>query len=137
MGCSLLADLFRRGYDEWYDTAQQIIDQVCLAKESIYLWPFLRMPRLRKWYTRTGGVPPSSGQGVSQALKDVQSLILVLSRSSDLLDALEAGQDMRQSRIKKIFDWATNVTNVQRMPAADRERLLGQRTTKTRRVVWA
>lgn len=129
-----LCEFFRVGYDQWHDTAKQIIDQVCAAKDSIYLWPFLKMPKLRSWFSDTGrvvivgdaahAIPPSSGQGLNQALEDVHALILVLSSSKELLPALRLWQDMRQKRIDTVFDWATNATSVARMPEAERNRLI-------------
>lgn len=134
-----LCELFRRGYNDWNDTAKSIIDQVCKAKESIYLWPFLRMPKLEKWYSKNGkvlilgdaahAIPPSSGQGVNQALEDVYSLILLLKRSDDLAKSLEMWQNMRQKRVDMVFDWATKSTNVQRMPEAERQKFVAKGNT--------
>ena len=132
-----LCAFFRRGYDEWHDTARQVIDQVCAARESIYLWPFLRMPRLKTWFSGTGrvvilgdaahAVPPSSGQGVNQALEDVYSFVLLLRTSNArLVDLLRAWQDMRQRRVDAVFDWATNTTNVQRLPKGERDKIIAE-----------
>lgn len=135
-----MVDYFRTGYDDWHNTAKQIIDQVSVSKESLYLWPFLRMPMIEKWYSKTGrvlllgdaahAIPPSSGQGVNQALEDVYGLTLILRRSDDLLSALRSWQAMRQKRIDAVFDWATNGTNVQRLPEADRLKLLAENKLK-------
>lgn len=129
-----LCDFFRKGYGEWHDTARQIIDRVCEEKENIYLWPFLRMPKLERWYSASGrvvllgdgahAIPASSGQGVNQALEDVHALILLLKGNSNLPEALSIWQRMRQQRIDAVFDWATNATNVMRMPEAERNRLI-------------
>lgn len=129
-----LAELFRKGYDDWHDTAKQVIDQVCKEKDSIYLWPFLKMPKLDSWFSKTGrvvilgdsahAIPPSSGQGVNQSLEDVQSFVLLLRTRSDRMLALRQWQDMRQQRIDTVFDWATNVTSVQRLPQEERDRLI-------------
>lgn len=135
-----MVDYFRTGYEDWHDTAKQIIDQVGASKESLYLWPFLRMPKIEQWYSRTGrvlllgdaahAIPPSSGQGVNQALEDVYGLTLVLRRSDDLLSALKGWQVMRQKRIDAVFDWATNGTNVQRLPEAERQKLMAENKLK-------
>lgn len=131
-----LMEYYRAGYDDWHDTAKQIIDQVCINKQAAYLWPFLRMPQLEKWFSGTGRVllvgdavhalPPSSGQGVNQALEDVYTLTLLLKRSTDLLSALTRWQSIRQTRIDAVFDWAVNGTNVQRLPEAERQRVLAE-----------
>ncbi len=117
-------------------------------KESCFIWPFLKVPTLPKWYSGTGrvilcgdgahGLPPSSGQGINQCLEDVYSLTLLLKSVGsigkrensaeqprvELLEALEYWQDMRQSRVDAVFDWATNSTNVQRMSEEERKKLL-------------
>lgn len=135
-----LVEYYRAGYHDWHNTAKQIIDQVCLNKESAYLWPYLRMPQIRKWFSETGRVllvgdavhalPPSSGQGVNQALEDVYTLTLLLSKSADLIPALTKWQSMRQERIDAVFDWATNGANVQRLPEAERQKIMAEAKLK-------
>ncbi|KAH9826348.1 FAD/NAD(P)-binding domain-containing protein [Teratosphaeria destructans] len=141
-----LVSMYRLGYDEWGPTARSIIDQVTLNKENIYTWPYLRMPKLERWYTDTGRIimvgdgahalPPSSGQGVNQAIEDAFSLKSLFTsirespkNSADgdatrarVLDALAFWQTMRQKRIDQICDWATSATNVQRLPEAERRK---------------
>ena len=67
-----LVEFYRRGYDEHGPTARSIIDRVTENKETLFIWPFMRMPRLPRWYSSTGrviivgdgahAIPPSSGQ---------------------------------------------------------------------------
>lgn len=136
-------DFYRKGYDQWHATARSIIDSVCAHQETMYLWPFMRMPKLERWYSLAGrvvivgdaahAVPPSSGQGVNQALEDIYSLTLILKSSKNFLKSLSDWQEMRQARIDAVYDWATNGTNVQRMPEAQRQALLqpgGPETTR-------
>lgn len=135
-----MASYFAAGYDQWHDTAKRIIDQVCASKDTLYLWPFLRMPPIERWFSRAGrvilvgdaahAIPPSSGQGVNQALEDVYGLTVVLKRNIDLLVALGRWQAMRQKRIDAVFDWATNKTNVQRLPEAERQKLIANGKVK-------
>jgi len=159
-----LVDMYRKSYDDWGPTARSIIDRVSENKESCYIWPFMRMPKLRRWYSDTGrvvlvgdgahAVPPSSGQGVNQALEDAYLLTMLLvatigkstnsggevapdvdgddARTTDqtqarLLKALQYWQEVRQKRIDAVFDWATNATNVQRLPEAERKKLLAEK----------
>ncbi|KAF2769144.1 FAD/NAD(P)-binding domain-containing protein [Teratosphaeria nubilosa] len=142
-----LVAMYRLGYyDEWGSTARSIIDQITLNKEKIYTWPYLRMPKLERWFTDTGRIimvgdgahalPPSCGQGINQALEDALSLTLLLTSIREasrngadgnanrarLLDGLAFWQKMRQKRIDVICDWATNATNVQRLPEAERKK---------------
>lgn len=154
-----LVEFYSKDYDEWGPTARSIIDQVTENKETLYIWPYLKIPKLSRWYSETGRVlivgdgahalPPSSGQGVNQALEDVYSLTLLLTsiierhgtangvtatkeslETQQLLKMLSSWQEMRQRRIDAIFDWATNATNVQRMPEAERKKLIAEGKVK-------
>lgn len=143
-----LAKFYTRDYDEHGSTAQSIIDQVLINKETLYIWPYLKMPTLQRWFSSTGRVimvgdgahalPPSSGQGVNQALEDVYSLTLLLtslhkssgelngaSEDSDIemTTALDFWQSMRQKRLDAIFDWVNGYQNVERLPEADRKKV--------------
>ncbi|KXS96337.1 hypothetical protein AC579_9896 [Pseudocercospora musae] len=149
-----LVEIYRRGYDEHGPTARSIIDSVAAHKELMHLWPFAKMPKLPRWFSETGRVillgdgahalPPSSGQGVNQALEDVYSLTLLLVSSASVnlssgeaihdqvhsrptsLEALDFWQRMRQDRIDAIFEWTTNTNNVSRLPEAERKRLYAE-----------
>lgn len=148
-----LAAFYKQDYEDYGPTARKIVDSVCASPETLYIWPFLKMPKLPKWYSDTGRVvlagdgahalPPSSGQGVNQALEDVYSLTLLLSgisgpRASDtdgssqseMLEALAFWQQMRQERIDAVFDWTTNGSNVSRLPEAERKRLIAEGKVK-------
>ena len=154
-----LVEFYRKGYDEWGPTARSIIDRVTENKETLYVWPYLKIPKLPRWYRGTGRViiladgahamPPSSGQGVNQALEDTYSLTLLLtsdprmngardgvsadrgkSDNTRLLKLLSLWQDMRQRRVDAIFEWATNATNVQRLPEAERKKLIAEGKVK-------
>lgn len=135
-----LISFFRVGYDDWRDTGRQVIDQVCANKDAIYMWPFLKMPRLEQWYSRTGrvvlvgdaahAIPPSSGQGINQALEDIHSLTLVLKRSQELLPALAKWQHMRQERIDRVYSWTTGTVNVSRLSETERQNLIAEGKVK-------
>ena len=166
-----LLSFFRKDYSRWGETARKIIDAVSESKESLYIWPYLRMPRLECWYSGSGQVvivgdgahalPPSSGQGVNQVLEDVYTLALLLNcvgipaaqtslvdckhevrttehkgalPRGDLPQALSFWQSMRQARIDAVYDWATNATNVQRLPEAERRRLIEEGKVKPGKV---
>lgn len=152
-----LLDFYRKDYDEWGPTAQSIIDGVSERKETLFIWPYMRMPKMPRWYSETGRViligdgahqiPPSSGQGVNQALEDVYTLTLLLTsiaggstkanghtlsdtkttpQADRILDALRFWQRMRQKRVDTVTEWATNSTNVQRLPEAERKKLVAE-----------
>lgn len=133
-----LVSFYTKGYDEHGPTAKSIIDAVVDNKKSCYIWPFLKMPKLNRWYSNSGRIvlmgdaahalPPSSAQGVNQALEDAYTLTLVLSGVHDrsdlkLSEALATWQSHRQARIDAIFDWAMNVTNVSRLSHDERAQL--------------
>ena len=132
----VMSSFFRKGYEEWHNTAKSIIDSVCASKETMYLWPFLKMPKLESWYSSTGrvvilgdaahAIPPSSGQGTNQAMEDVYALTYLLANTQpgELLQTLQFWQELRQERIDLVYDWTTNSNNVQRLPEAERLRLL-------------
>lgn len=137
-----LRRFYTQGRDRWESpTARAIIDAVCHHDETLYMWPFMRMGTLKRWYSAKTGraiiigdaahaLPPSSGQGVNQALEDIYALtkLLVLRKSMtnvpSLKDTLSFWQSLRQARIDAVFDWATNRTNIQRMPLEEREKLI-------------
>jgi 2-polyprenyl-6-methoxyphenol hydroxylase-like FAD-dependent oxidoreductase len=136
-----LRNFFAHKREQWESqTARAIIDSVCQHQETLYMWPFTKMGKLKTWSSaKTGRVvivgdaahalPPSSGQGVNQALEDIYALtrLLVLTQEKphiELKSALAFWQSLRQARVDAVFDWASNKTNVQRMPQEERDRLV-------------
>jgi 2-polyprenyl-6-methoxyphenol hydroxylase-like FAD-dependent oxidoreductase len=157
-----LAELYRRDYDEYGSTAKKVIDSMTANRQTLFCWPYMRMPKMDRWFSEQGHViivgdaahalPPSSAQGVNQALEDVYSLSLLLAavagkhkmakdsprdgqqngaRKNPLFDALTFWHGMRQQKIDDIFDFASNETNVQRMSATERDMLLREGKLKT------
>lgn len=138
-----LADFYLKDYEEYGETAKRIIDSVVRHKETLYIWPFLKMPKLDRWFSEAGRVimmgdgahalPPSSGQGVNQALEDAYSLTYLLNSlqpSSNVMQALNFWQQMRQDRIDAVFDWTENSANISRLPEAERKRLFAEGKVK-------
>jgi len=137
-----MSQYFRNRYDEWGDTAKGIIDAVTSDPDTLYMWPFMRIARLERWYSNTGKViimgdaahalPPSSGQGINQTLEDVYTFteLLKAPHMKDWKTRLAFWQQMRQERIDTVFDWATNATNVQRLPQAERDKLVKEGKAK-------
>jgi 2-polyprenyl-6-methoxyphenol hydroxylase-like FAD-dependent oxidoreductase len=150
-----LISFYRQDYDQWGTTARKIIDAITANKETCYIWPFVRMPTLPQWFSSTGcviiigdgahAIPPSSAQGLCQALEDAYSLTLLLTailplrteangattsghvfNGSILLKGLASWQEMRQKRIDEIYDYATNSTNVARMSESERQKLIAE-----------
>ncbi|KAM3413775.1 hypothetical protein BST61_g10459 [Cercospora zeina] len=150
----LLLSFYKQSYDQHSPLAQKIIDAIEKHQETLYIWPMMKLPTMEKWYSPTTGriilvgdaahaLPPSSGQGVNQALEDVYSLVLVLEEATkmisadgnnnnnnnstdteELLEALTFWQKIRQDRLDAIWDWTENTNNVNRLPEAEREKLI-------------
>ena len=116
-------EFFRQGYDDWHDTGQQVIDQGCAAKGSIPL-AVHQNAEVIILGDAAHAVPLSSGQGVNQALEDVQSLILFLKSSSNLIETLHTWQGMSQTRMDAVFAWVANATNVERLLEPERNKLM-------------
>lgn len=151
-----MLSFFTDKYDEWGATARKIIDTLRRQKESLFIWPFMRMPPLPCWFSETGRIvligdgahalPPSSAQGVNQALEDAHSLGLLLDSLRNLpkinvasnaknlelrlLDALSRWQKWRQEKVDAIYDWTTNTTNVGRLPEEQRKKLIAEGKVK-------
>lgn len=147
---SRLANLFRKDYEEWHGPARSLIDHVSARKEYLSSWPYCYMPKLERWSSPNGRViviadaahamPPSSGQGINQALEDVYTLSRVLSSlrpEIPLSDAFESWHCLRQRRIDKVLEMA-NATNAKRLPEAQRQALEQQikSTDSTSDLTW-
>ena len=148
---SALCTLFTDRYDEYGATARNILDSVAAGRESIYIWPFMRLPALSTWFRPADGrvvllgdaahaIPPSSGQGVNQVLEDIHMLTLLFLQSraqqegkgdsqrgslrfagGKLLRLLSFWQTARQKRIDRIAGWASGVRDVARLGEEERE----------------
>lgn len=145
-----LIEYFGTGYGEWDAMGKSIIDAVSANKDSCYIWPYMRIPSTWQWFSETGRVivigdgahalPPSSAQGINQALEDAYTLALLLTSSSHarraaeqpspLAHALASWQKLRQQKVNAIFDWTRRTTDVHRLPEEERRRLAEQSDTK-------
>ena len=131
-----LCEFYQESYEDWGEGAKSIIDAVVRNKERLYAWPFLKMPQLETWFSEKGRVfliadsahamPPSSGQGVNQALEDVWTLTGLLASGRNLMDCLKFWQALRQRRIDDVLEQGMGKTNAQRLPEKEREKLLSE-----------
>ena len=145
-----ILEFFMKGYDEWGETAKRILEVVRgeEGRRNLYMWPFLKMPTIERWWSRrkdgkaekvvlvgdaAHAIPPSSGQGVNQGLEDIWALAMVLGKVDEGAegrqwdDVLKFWRSMRQERIDGIMEYLNGVTNIARLPEADRQRLIDQR----------
>jgi 2-polyprenyl-6-methoxyphenol hydroxylase-like FAD-dependent oxidoreductase len=134
-----LCDFYRESYQDWGETARRIIDAVCQNRDRLYAWPFLKLPKLKKWSSQMGrvvlvgdsahAIPPSSGQGVNQALEDIWTLTALLASGKDLQPSLDFWHDMRQRRVDDVVEQVMASANLQRLPEKDREKLISEGKT--------
>lgn len=119
----------------WPSLVQDALDSI--PKETLSIWPYYTVPRLPSWCSSSHhsrvlvigdaahAIPPTVGQGASQAFEDAISLALLLSRpasSSDLAANLGFWQAYRQERIDRVVKLTLKLNNT-RLPKAERESL--------------
>ncbi|OJD24681.1 hypothetical protein ACJ73_03955 [Blastomyces percursus] len=128
-----LLDMLRENQSNWPDIVQSALENARV--ENMGIWPFYGIPKFSKWASFTDrvivlgdaahAIPPTAGQGVNQALEDVNMLALLLSNLSPqtpLAEALKFWQDYRQRRIDKILE-LTQQMNAKRLPPAEQAKL--------------
>lgn len=106
--------------------------------DRVNVWPFFVVPRLERWASPARRVvilgdaahalPPSAGQGISQAFEDVYMLALLLGRAADVgggeqeeaaaAAALGFWQSYRQERVDRVLALNEQI-DLRRMPADD------------------
>ncbi|KAL9084927.1 MAG: hypothetical protein Q9159_004971 [Coniocarpon cinnabarinum] len=129
-----LIGMLRQDYDTWGDINKSIIDSMCRHDDTLLSWPFYAVPSMPTWSSQTRrvvlvgdaahAVPPSSGQGISQAIEDAYSLAYLLGAkggSIPLTRLVDFWQQWRQNRIKEI-EHVVNITNIKRMSEAERKK---------------
>lgn len=118
---------------DWPDIVQSGLENV--PKNTLSIWPFYIVPKLAAWRSDTQrviilgdaahAIPPTAGQGASQAFEDAFTLAFLLSRLSPqipLSAALEFWQTYRQERVDRVIALTQQLNNT-RLPAAEREKL--------------
>ncbi|KAI5270673.1 FAD/NAD(P)-binding domain-containing protein [Aureobasidium subglaciale] len=81
--------------------------------DGINIWPFYAIPELDSWSSEkrrvllvgdsAHAIPPSSGQGISQAVEDVVMLSMLLGKGRGGKSDLDWWQDFRQARLRQIL----------------------------------
>ncbi|GAW11942.1 hypothetical protein ANO14919_012950 [Xylariales sp. No.14919] len=124
--------------DVWPDVAKSGMENI--DRETMNVWPFYRIPRLPHWTSQkhhrvvilgdaAHAIPPTTGQGASQAFEDVTSLALLLSalKENDGLkweETLQFWQKMRQDRIDDLLVLTKQLNN-KRLPL-EQQKLLAK-----------
>ncbi|KAI1145109.1 FAD dependent oxidoreductase [Nemania diffusa] len=122
--------------DIWPDIAKSGMENI--NHETMNVWPFYTIPRLSNWTSKkhqrvvilgdaAHAIPPTTGQGASQAFEDVMSLALLLSALKEheelkWEEALQFWQKIRQERIDHLLI-LTNQLNNKRLPLAKQKLL--------------
>ncbi|KAI8630532.1 kynurenine 3-monooxygenase [Xylariaceae sp. FL1651] len=133
-----LIERARKNLDVWPDIVKSSMDNI--NPESINLWAFYAIPRLQNWTSKkhhrvvilgdaAHAIPPTTGQGASQAFEDVITLTLLLSElkknpALNWEDALQFWQKMRQNRIDDLLVLTKQLNN-KRLPLEE-QKLLGK-----------
>lgn len=123
----------------WPSLVQSALGAV--PKETLSIWPYYTVPKLPCWSSSSHcnrviilgdaahAIPPTAGQGASQAFEDAFSLALLLSKllssqlaTSDLAAALGIWQTYRQERIDRVIALTLKLNNT-RLPKGERENL--------------
>ncbi|KAI0521293.1 FAD dependent oxidoreductase [Xylaria bambusicola] len=113
----------------WPDIAKSSMEVI--DRDTMNVWPFYAIPRLPNWtspkYQRVvilgdaaHAIPPTTGQGASQAFEDVTSLALILAAVRENVglewgEALKYWQRMRQDRIDDLLVLTRQLNN-KRLP---------------------
>lgn len=123
----------------WPSLVQSAIDAIPI--ETLSVWPYYTVPKIPSWTSSSHhnrvlllgdaahAIPPTAGQGASQAFEDASSLALLLSHQSssqretpDLTATLASWQTYRQKRIERVVKLTLKLNNT-RLPEAERKML--------------
>ncbi|GAP84986.1 putative kynurenine 3-monooxygenase protein [Rosellinia necatrix] len=134
-----LIDGVRKGMNmnAWPEIVKSAMEDI--DADSMNMWAFYSIPRLERWTSEkrhvailgdsAHAIPPTSGQGASQAFEDVMSLALLLSTLREnpgikWEEALDFWQKMRQDRIDDLIVLTKQLNN-KRLPL-EKQKLLGK-----------
>ena len=125
--------IMRRDEAAWPEVAQSGLRH--LKKESLNVWAYYTIPRLEHWTSAPGrviilgdaahAVPPTAGQGATQAFEDGCSLATLIGRlpaDADWAASLGWWQGMRQERIDRVLELTARLNNA-RATKEEREKL--------------
>lgn len=138
--------LFSSNKSAWPSLIQNMLDVV--PKETLSIWPFYLVPKLPSWTSSSHSnrviilgdaahaIPPTAGQGASQAFEDAFSLALLLSNQVPLSVSLLSSEQpvpnlaetlgfwhrYRQERIDRVGKLTLKLNNT-RKPKAERDML--------------
>ncbi|KAH8165105.1 hypothetical protein CIB48_g3136 [Xylaria polymorpha] len=131
-----LIELATANIEVWPDVAKSGMENI--DHETMNVWPFYNIPQLSSWTSpkhhrvvilgdAAHAIPPTTGQGASQAFEDVMSLALLLSALKENKglkweETLQFWQNMRQARINDLLVLTKQLNN-KRLPL-EKQKLL-------------
>ena len=131
-----LLRLLQKDMPDWPELVQSALHQVSIS--SLSIWAYYVVPKLDSWVSASGNViilgdaahaiPPTAGQGASQAFEDIYTLALLLSKNSAEIKThfsehvLESWQKMRQERVERVIALTKKLNNA-RLPENERVKL--------------
>ncbi|KAK7746795.1 hypothetical protein SLS53_001983 [Cytospora paraplurivora] len=128
-----LYNMIHENQADWPDIVQSALEAMSLDRMGF--WAFYSLPRLSSWLSEARNIilvgdaahaiPPTVGQGANQAIEDVYTLALLLSKLSPevpLDKGVALWQSYRQERVEKILD-LTQQMNAKRLPESEKAKL--------------
>ncbi|MCJ1351303.1 MAG: hypothetical protein MMC33_001287 [Icmadophila ericetorum] len=131
-----LLHLFQKDMDDWPSVVQFALRNVPV--DTLAVWPYYIVPKLKSWTSSSEqvlilgdaahAIPPTAGQGASQAFEDSHTLAALLARfwmgpwKSLPKGVLTVWQNLRQERVDKVIALTLRLNNA-RLPQAEREKL--------------
>ncbi|KAG9229120.1 hypothetical protein BJ875DRAFT_489218 [Amylocarpus encephaloides] len=128
-----LLSILTANQKQWPDYVQSAMENINIR--NLGIWPFYVVPYLSTWFSSkkrviimgdaAHAIPPTAGQGASQAFEDVFSfsyLVSKLTAITDLDKVLESWQAYRRERVGKVV-LLTSKLNNRRLPEAAKAKL--------------
>ena len=129
-----LERLLRSDEEAWPELVRSALRN--LKRDKLNLWAYYVIPKLPSWSSDGMGrvvilgdaahaIPPTAGQGATQAFEDGSSLATLVAKLSQDVDwpaALKWWQGMRQERLDRVLDLTTRLNNA-RAPKEEREKM--------------
>lgn len=137
-----LMGMLRERREEWPETVKGVLDAE-VHEGSVAMWPFYVVPKLERWGSSGGrvvvlgdaahAIPPTAGQGASQAMEDAVTFAEVVGLGSEgkkwdgeeeerWMLSVKRWQEYRQQRVDRVIELTRQLNNA-RLPADERARL--------------
>ena len=131
-----LLRLLQQDLEDWPPLVQSVLRKI--DRETLSLWAYYVVPEMESWTSSKGkvvilgdaahAIPPTAGQGASQAFEDTYTFALLVARSCRVEGSglepskVEAWQKIRQERVESVIALTKKLNNT-RLPAAEKAKL--------------